>query len=189
MEIAHQMLMIQFLKNEFKDMAPFDIQNAVQKYLSGKLEADTKFCTKMSAEYLGVILKAYRIYKREIEAKNKIMLPSQAVTQDQTPEQNLENLIQYVLKKNTLPEWGSNIFLSAYKSIEEPTTEQKFIFAEKVKEKLNKEINLQKTINSSFLMRATINDLRRSITIPRIFANVCKVEYMKEFLTLKYIKL
>ena len=65
MEQAHQLLMIQFLKNEFKDMAPFDIQDSVQKYLSGKLQCDTKFCTKMSAEFMGVILKAYRIYKRE----------------------------------------------------------------------------------------------------------------------------
>ena len=53
MEQAHQILMIQFLKNEFKDMCPFDIQDAVQKYLSGKLVCDTKFCSKMSAEFMG----------------------------------------------------------------------------------------------------------------------------------------
>jgi hypothetical protein len=189
MEQAHQVLMIQFLKNEFQDMSPYDIQNAVQKYLGGKLECCTKFCTKMSAEFMGVILRAYRIYKREKQAENRMMIPIQAPTPEQTPQQNLQNLIQYVQKNNTIPEWGSNIFLSAYKAIDEPTKEEKFIFAEKVKQKLNNEINVQKTINTSFLMRATINDLKRSITIPRIFANVCKVEYMKQFLTLKYIKL
>lgn len=188
MEQAHQMLMIQFLKNEFKDMSPFDIQDAVQKYLSGKLQCDTKFCSKMSAEFMGVILKAYRIYKREKQAENRIMLPTQALTPDQTPQQNLQNLIHYVEKNNTIPDWGSNIFLSAYLAIQEPSIKDKFIFAEKVREKLENEEKAQKTLQNSFLAKAKISELKRTMKIPRIFANHCKVEYMKQHFLNLYIK-
>lgn len=187
MEQAHQMLMIQFLKNEFKDMSPFDIQDAVQKYLSGKLQCDTKFCSKMSAEFMGVILRAYRIYKREKQAENKIMLPTQAPTPEQTPQQNLENLVQYVSKNNTIPDWGSNIFLSAYLAILEPTIQEKFTFAAKIREKLENEEKAQKTLQTTFLAKAKISELQRTIKIPRIFANHCKVEYMKEYLKNLYI--
>ena len=188
MEQAHQLLMIQFLKTEFKDMAPFDIQDAVQKYLSGKLQCNTKYITKMSAEFMGVILKAYRIYKREKQAENRIMLPTQAPTPDQTPEQNLQNLEQYVSKNNTLPDWGSNIFLSAYLAIEEPSLKEKFTFAEKVREKLENEEKAQKTLQTTFLAKAKISELQRTMKIPRIFANHCKVEYMKQYLNNLYIK-
>jgi len=188
MEQAHQLLMIQFLKNEFKDMAPFDIQDAVQKYLSGKLVCETKFCSKMSAEFMGVILKAYRIYKREKQAENRIMLPTQAPAPEQTPQQNLENLIHYVEKNNTIPDWGSNIFLSAYLSIQEPSIKEKFTFAAYVREKLENEEKAQKTLQTTFLAKAKISELQRTIKIPRIFANHCKVEYMKEYLINLYIK-
>ena len=189
MEQAHQVLMIQFLKNEFQDMSPYDIQNAVQKYLGGKLECYTKFCTKMSAEFMGVILRAYRIYKREKQAENRMMIPIQAPTPEQTPQQNLQNLIQYVQKNNTIPDWGSNIFLSGYLAIQEPSIKDKFTFAAKVREKLENEEKAQKTLQNTFLLKAKISELQRTMKIPRIFANHCKVEYMKQFLTLKYIKL
>lgn len=188
MEQAHQLLMIQFLKNEFKDMAPFDIQDAVQKYLSGKLVCDTKFCSKMSAEFMGVILKAYRTYKREKQAENRIMLPTQAPTPDQTPQQNLQNLIHYVEKNNTIPDWGSNIFLSAYLAIQQPSIKDKFTFAAKVREKLENEEKAQKTLQTTFLAKAKISELQRTMKIPRIFANHCKVEYMKQHFLNLYIK-
>jgi hypothetical protein len=142
----------------------------------------------MSAEFMGVILRAYRIYKREKQAENRIMLPTQAPTLEQTTQQNLENLIHYVSKNNTLPDWGSNIFISAYLAIQEPTIQEKFIFAAKVREKLENEEKAQKTLQTSFLAKAKISDLQRTIKIPRIFANHCKVEYMKQYLTNLYIK-
>ena len=174
--------MIQFLRSEFQDMSPFDIQDAVQKYLSGKLVCDTKFTTKMSAEFMGIILKAYRLYKREKQAEEKKMLPAQNEVKQATPPENLQNLIQYVSKNNTLPDWGSNIFLSAYEAIKQPTPEEKIEFAKKVREKLEEEEKAQKTLQTTFLAKAKISELQRTIKIPRIFANHCKVEYVKYYL-------
>jgi len=188
LEQAHQILMIQFLRSEFKDMSPFDIQDAVQKYLSGKLVCETKFTTKMSAEFMGIILKAYRVYKREKQAEEKIMLPAQNEVKPATPEENLQNLIHYVSKNNTIPDWGSNIFLSAYLAIQEPTPEEKFKFAEKVRLKLEAEEKAQKTLQTSFIARAKISELQRTIKIPKIFANHCKVEYMKHYLNVNFLQ-
>lgn len=184
LEQAHQVLMIQFLRSEFQDMSPFDIQDAVQKYLAGKLVCDTKFTTKMSAEFMGIILKAYRVYKREKQAEEKKMLPAQNEVKPATPEENLKILIDYVKEKNVVPDWGSNIFLSAYEAIKQPTPAEKVEFAKKVREKLEAEEKAQKTMQTTFLARAKISELQRTIKIPRIFANHCKVEYMKYYLIL-----
>ena len=187
LEQAHQLLIINFLQQEFKDFSPFDIQDAIQKHLGGKLNCDTKFAVKMSAEYLGIIFKAYRVYKREKQAEEKKMLPAQNEVKPATPQENLKNLIDYVKKNNVCPEWGSNIYLSAYMAIKEPLPEEKKKFAEIVREKLKGEEKAQKTMQISFLAKAKISDLQRTLKIPTIFANHCRVEYVKHYLKLNYI--
>jgi hypothetical protein len=73
-------------------------------------------------------------------------------------------------------------------AIQEPSIKDKFTFAAKVREKLENEEKAQKTLQTTFLAKAKISELQRTIKIPRIFANHCKVEYMKEYLTNLYIK-
>ncbi len=188
LEEAHQILIVNFLLNEFKDLSSNEIQDAVQKYLGGKLQADTKFCVKMSAEYLGAILKQYRIFKREKQAETKLQLPQNNEVKEASAEENLKILIDYVSKNNVLPEWGSNLYLSAYQCLKNPSNDEKIQFAVKVKQRILIEINSQKTLNTSFQIKAKINELKRSLTMPKIFANVCRVHYIKDFLTLNYIK-
>lgn len=183
---ANKLIIKGFLSSQFKDMSANDIEEAVKLYLGKKLSCDASFSTKMSAEYLGTILSAYRVYKREKTANEKLSLPQQTEEIVKSDRENYEEIVKYIEKNNILPEWGSNIYLSAYEyliaEITKPTDEEKKRFAEVIREKIRVESEYAKLEGYTSTARAKVNQLLSTINHPKTFANHCRVEYIKDYL-------
>lgn len=190
---VQEQILAKFISEKFGDMNSVDVEEGVKLYLSDKLNCDAKYCVKMSGEYFGVILAAYRTYKRDKQAELKKAIPIQTTEIIKTPEENYFELINYIEKSNKLPEWGSNIYLSAYEhliaEITKPTDEEKKRFAETIRENLKREQDFAKLEGYTTSARAKVNEIQNLITRPQTFANHCRVEYIKDYLTKKYIKL
>lgn len=173
-------------------MNSIDVEEGVKLYLSDKLNCDAKYCVKMSGEYFGIILAAYRTYKRDKQAELKKAIPIQTTEIIKTPEENYFELINYIEKNAKIPEWGSNIFLSAYvyfdKVINESTTEDKKAFAEEMKSRKEEKINFLKKQGLSQNIRAEIVKITNELNRKLDFQNECRVEYIKDYLIKKYLK-
>lgn len=189
---ANKLIIKGFLSSQFKDMSANDIEEAVKLYLGKKLSCDASFSTKMSAEYLGTILSAYRVYKREKTANEKLLLSVKVEEVQKSDAENYQEVISYIEKSNKLPEWGSNIYLSAYEhlvaQVTKPTDEEKKRFAETIREKLKREQDFAKIEGYTTSARAKVNEIQNIITRPQTFANHCRVEYIKDYLQKKYLK-
>jgi uncharacterized protein YozE (UPF0346 family) len=187
---ANRLLIINFLTSQFKDMSANDLEEAVKMYLGKKLNCDAQYCAKMSAEYLGIILSSYRVYKREKQATERNILPSVTTEIIKSDEDNYNEVVNYIERNAKLPEWGSNIYLSAYEylvsEITKPTDDEKRIFAESVREKLKREQDFARLEGYTMTARAKVNQLQDMLTRPQTFANHCRVEYIKNYLTKKY---
>jgi hypothetical protein len=189
---ANKVLIVNFLTSQFKDMSANDLEEAVKMYLGKRLNCDAQYCAKMSAEYLGIILASYRVYKREKQATERNILPSETAEITKSNKDNFNELINYIEKSSKLPEWGSNIYLAAYEylvnEIIKPTEDEKRIFAEVVRKKLKHEQDFARLEGYTMNARAKVNQLQDMLTRPQNFANHCRVEYIKDYLTKKYLK-
>jgi hypothetical protein len=189
---ANKLLMKGFLSSQFKDMSANDIEEAVKLYLGKKLSCDASFSPRMSAEYIGIILSAYRTYKREKTANDKLSLTVKVEEVQKSDAENYQEVINYIIKSSKLPEWGSNIYLSAYEflvaEITKPIDEDKKRFAETVREKLKREQDFARLEGYTMTARAKVNEIQNMITRPQTFANHCRVEYIKDYLSKKYLK-
>jgi hypothetical protein len=189
---ANKLIMKGFLSSQFKDMSANDIEEAVKLYLGKKLSCDASFSTRMSVEYIGIILSAYRTYKREKTANDKLLLTTKSEEVQKSDAENYNEVINYIEKSSKLPEWGSNIYLSAYayfdKNVSTATVEDKKAFAEKVREKLIREQDFARLEGYTMTARAKVNEIQNMIKRPQTFANHCRVEYIKDYLTKKYLK-
>lgn len=189
---VQEQILAKFISEKFSDMNSIDVEEGVKLYLSDKLNCDAKYCVKMSGEYFGIILAAYRTYKRDKQAELKKAIPMQTTEIIKTPEQNYFELINYIEKNAKIPEWGSNIFLSAYvyfdKVINESTTEDKKAFAEEMKSRKEEKINFLKKQGLSQNIRAEIVKITNELNRKLDFQNECRVEYIKDYLIKKYLK-
>jgi hypothetical protein len=182
-----------FLAREFKDFSSVEVVEAFQKYAAQKLSFTEKPYNNMNNLFISNVLIAYRKYRNEQLSKHiievKAVLP---VAKINTDEENYFELVSYVEKNAKLPEWGSNIYLSAYayfdKNVSIATVEDKKAFAEKVREKLIREQDFARLEGYTMTARAKVNEIENMINRPQTFANHCRVEYIKDYLTKKYLK-
>jgi len=188
---ANKVLILNFLNSQFKDMSANDIEEAVKMYLGKKLICDASYCVKMSAEYLGIILASFRAYKRDMEAEKRKQLPV-AKKVEVIDEDNYFEICNYIERNVKLPEWGSNIYLSAYNHlvtlVYTPTDDEKKEFAKGIKNKKQQQIEFLKTQGLTQNIRDEVNRITNEISRPTDFANHCRVEYIKDYLTKKYLK-
>ncbi len=182
-----------FLAREFKDFSSGEVVEAFQKYTAQKLSFTEKPYNNMNNLFISNVLIAYRKYRNEQLSKHNIevkaVLPAAKINND---EENYFELLLYVKKNARLPEWGSNIYLSAYayfdKAVSAATIEDKKAFAEKIKNRKEDKINFLKTQGLSQNIRAEIRKITTELERKLEFANECRVEYIKDYLTKKYLK-
>lgn len=190
LEQMQQTMLLRFIASQFRDMSANDIRKAIEMYAGGKLKADADKKVKMSAEYLGSVLYAYRLYKRESEHKMRCSTTKAEKTPQIDSKSVYENLIKFVTEKKTLPEWGNSLYASAFEYAESKgiialTGDEKFEFAEKCDKKLNNQKKKYAAINNS-IASLMISECDRILENKKSFANYCRAEMMKEFLKLKY---
>ena len=190
-EQLQENILVKFISDGFKDMSAIDVEQAVNLHLMNKLGCDTAYCVKMSGEYFGIILSSYRAYKRNMEAEKRKQLPV-AKKVEVSDEENYFEICNYIERNVKLPEWGSNIYLSAYnhlvRLVYTPTDEEKKEFAKGIKNKKQQQIDFLKKQGLTQNIRAEVNKLTNEINRPNDFANHCRVEYIKDYLTKKYLK-
>jgi hypothetical protein len=182
-----------FLQTEFKDFSAAEISEAFSKYAAQKLSFTEKPYNNMNNLFISNVLIAYRKYRNEQLSKHNIevkaMLPAAKINTD---EENYFELVLYVEKNARLPEWGSNIYLSAYgyfdRVVSTATVEDKKAFAEKIKNRKEEKINFLKTQGLSQNIRAEIRKIITELERNLEFANECRVEFIKEYLIKKYLK-
>ena len=180
-----------FLQTEFKDFSAAEISEAFSKYAAHKLSFTEKPYNNMNNLFISNVLIAYRKYRNEQLSKHNIevkaVLPAAKINTD---EENYFELVLYVEKNARLPEWGSNIYLSAYayfdKAVSAATIEDKKAFAEKIKNRKEDKINFLKTQGLSQNIRAEIRKITTELERKLEFANECRVEFIKEYLTKKF---
>lgn len=182
-----------FLHTEFKDFSAAEISEAFSKYAAHKLSFTEKPYNNMNNLFISNVLIAYRKYRNEQLSKHNIevkaVLPAAKINTD---EENYFELLLYVEKNARLPEWGSNIYLSAYayfeKAVSAATIEDKKAFAEKIKNRKEDKINFLKMQGISQNIRAEIRKITTELERKLEFANECRVEFIKEYLIKKYLK-
>jgi|GEM_PF-1532615 hypothetical protein len=180
-----------FLQTEFKDFSAAEISEAFSKYAAHKLSFTDKPYNNMNNLFISNVLIAYRKYRNEQLSKHNIevkaVLPAAKINTD---EENYFELLLYVEKNARLPEWGSNIYLSAYayfdKAVSAATIEDKKAFAEKIKNRKEDKINFLKTQGLSQNIRAEIRKITTELERKLEFANECRVEFIKEYLIKKF---
>lgn len=186
-------LIREFLSSEFKDFSAAEISEAFTKYAAQKLSFTEKPYNNMNNLFISNVLISYRKYRNEQLSKYNIevkaVLPAAKINTD---EENYLEVINYVERNAKLPDYGSNIYLSAYnhlvKIVYTPTDEEKKAFARGIKSKKEEQINFLKTQGLTKSIRAEVNRITSEINRPADFANHCRVEYIKDYLTKKYLK-
>ena len=188
-----QMILLkQFIASQFKDFSPKEIEAAFMMYSGGKLDFDGSKITRMSSDFVGGILIAYRRFRNKemirYNQENTKQISKNTETK-MSDEDHYNSIVKHIERNASLPDWGGNIYLPAYqwadKNEMKATNEDKQKFIDLAKEKIAFDLKELRGQNNT-IAQAKIQIIRDFTNNEVSFKNHCRVEFLKQFLTKKY---
>jgi hypothetical protein len=180
LEEPQVMLMAKFVMYEFATMTMAEMEDAIFKAKAGKLNCNAADYNKLSIDFLGRILGAYKEFK---EKNNLIVLANELEATNRleyTPDLGKKSVefIESVYEKDGKEPYIAN-WTSAFKHLEETgvivlSNDEKAMFLDNVRYEIMEEIELSKKA------RKVVTGLQNTLSDPKLMKYECHKRLVKK---------